>query len=67
MEVYLKFCRYWSSPEFKAKSEKKRLDRGKDLKHTYNADGYVRKSQHMVRFRGSSAIFLYIVMRLTLN
>jgi hypothetical protein len=67
MEVYLEFCRYWSSPTFKAKSEKKRLNCGKDLKHRYDADGHVPKSQCMVRFCGSSAIYMYVVMRLTLN
>jgi hypothetical protein len=65
--IYLEFCKYWSSPEFKVKSEKKRHNRGNDLKHRYGDDGHIRKSQHMVRFRGSSAIYTNVVMRLTLN
>jgi hypothetical protein len=44
MEVYLELCKYWSSPAFKAKSKKKRIDRGKDPKHRYDADGHVHKS-----------------------
>jgi hypothetical protein len=44
MEVYVEFCRYWSSPEFKVKSEKKRMNHGKNLKHRYDTDGHVRKS-----------------------
>jgi hypothetical protein len=66
-EVYLEFYKYWSSPAFKAKSEQKRLNRGKDSKHRYDTDGHVRKSQHMVRLCGSSAIYMFVVMRLTLN
>jgi hypothetical protein len=66
-KVYLEFCRLWSSPTFKAKFEQKRLDHGKDPKHIYGANGHVRKSQRMVRFCGSSAICMYVVMRLTLN
>jgi hypothetical protein len=65
--VYLEFCKLWSSPEFKAKSEKKRQNRGNDLKHKYDYDGHIHKSQHMVRFRGSSVIYMNVVMRLTLN
>jgi hypothetical protein len=65
--VYLEFCKYWSSPEFKAKSKKKRLNCGKDPKHRYDTDGHIRKSQRMVRFCGSSAIYMNVVMRLTLN
>jgi hypothetical protein len=64
MEVYLEFCWYWSSPKFKVKSEKKRLNHGKDPKHRYDADGHVCKSQRMARF---CAIYMYVVMRLTLN
>jgi hypothetical protein len=66
-EVHLEFYKYQSSPAFKRKSENKRINRGKDLKHRYDADGHVRKSQCMVRFHGSSAIYMYVVMRLTLN
>jgi hypothetical protein len=66
-EVYLEFYRYWSSPEFKVKSEKKRLKLGIDPKHRYDANGHVHKSQRMVRFHGSSVIYLYVVMRLNLN
>jgi hypothetical protein len=66
-EVYLEFCKYWSSAEFKMKSEKKRMNRGNELKHRYNADGHICKSQPMVRFCGPSAIYMNIVMRLTLN
>jgi hypothetical protein len=66
-EVYLELCKYWSSPEFKAKSEKKRMNRGNDLKHRYGADGHIGKSQCMVRFRGPSVIYMNIVMCLTLN
>jgi hypothetical protein len=61
-EVYIELCKYWSSPTFKAKSEKKRMDRGKDTKHKYGIDGHVRKSQHMVGFYGSSALYMYVVM-----
>jgi hypothetical protein len=50
MEVYMEFCRYCSSPAFKVKSVQKRLNHGKDPKHTYGVDGHVRKSQRMVRF-----------------
>jgi hypothetical protein len=64
--VYLEFCKYWSSPEFMAKS-KKRMNRGNHPKHRYDADGHIRKSQRMVRFRGPSVIYMNIVMRLTLN
>jgi hypothetical protein len=67
IEAYLEFCKYWSSPEFKAKSEKKRMNYGNDPKHKYGADGHIRKSQHMVRIRGPNAIYMNIVMRLTLN
>jgi hypothetical protein len=65
----MEFYRYWSSPVLKAKSKQKRLNREKDLKHRYNTDGHVHKSQHMVRFRGSSDIYIYmfVVMQLTLN
>jgi hypothetical protein len=65
--VYLEFYKYWSAPEFKVKSEKKRLNGAKDLKHRYGADGHICKLQCMVRFRGSSAIYMIVVMRLTLN
>jgi hypothetical protein len=65
MEVYLELCKYWSSPAFKAKFEQKRLNRGKDPKHRYIADGHARKSQYMVRFYGSSAIYMFVLMRLT--
>jgi hypothetical protein len=66
-EVYLEFSKYWSSPEFKAKSEKKRMNRGNDPKHRYDADGHICKSQCMVRFHGPSAIYMNIVIQLTLN
>jgi hypothetical protein len=56
----MEFCRYWSSPVFKAKSKQKRLNCEKDLKHRYNIDGHVHKSQRMVRFCGSSDIYIYI-------
>jgi hypothetical protein len=65
--VYLEFCRLWSSPTFKVKSEHKRLNRGKDPKHRYGVDGYVHKSQRMIRFCGSNAIYMYVIMQLTLN
>jgi hypothetical protein len=67
IEVYLEFYRYWSSLAFKEKSKKKRFNHGKDPKHRYGTDGHVHKSQRMVRFRGSSAIYMYVAMRLTLN
>jgi hypothetical protein len=67
MEVYLEFYKYWSSPASKEKSEKKRMNYGKDLKHRYDADGHVCKLQCMVRFYGSGAIYMYVGMRLTLN
>jgi hypothetical protein len=41
--VYEEFCKLWSSPEFKAKSEKKRQNHGNDPKHRYGADGHIRK------------------------
>jgi hypothetical protein len=66
-EVYMEFYRYWSSPAFKAKSQQKKLNCGKDPKHRYDTDGHVRKSQLMVRFRGSSAINMFVVMQLKLN
>jgi hypothetical protein len=47
--VYLEFCKIWYSPEFKAKSEKKSLNRGNDPKHRYDVDGHIQKGQHMVR------------------
>jgi hypothetical protein len=53
---YLEFCKLWSSSAFRAVFEKKRLCRGKVSKHTYGTDGHVRKSQHMVKLCGSSAI-----------
>jgi hypothetical protein len=43
------------------------MNRGNYPKHRYSADGHIRKSQHMIRFRGLSAIYMNIVMRLTLN
>jgi hypothetical protein len=55
-QVYVEFCNLWSSSVFKAKFEKNRLNRGKDPKHRYDADGHVRKSQLMVRLCGLSAI-----------
>jgi hypothetical protein len=61
----MEFCRYWSSPVFKAKSKQKRLNREKDLKHRYNTDGHVHKSQRMVRFRGSSDIYIYVCCHAT--
>jgi hypothetical protein len=66
-EVYLEFSKYWSSPEFKAKSEKKRMNHGNGPKHRYNVDGHIRKLQHMVRFRGPSVIYMNIVLRLSLK
>jgi hypothetical protein len=66
-EVYIEFRKYWSSPEFKAKSKEKRMNHGNDPKHKYDADGHIRKSQHLIRFYGPSAIYMNIVMRLTLN
>jgi hypothetical protein len=66
-EVYLELCRYLSSPKFKETSKKKRLNRGKDPKHRYSADGHVYNSQHIVRFCGSSAMYMYVVMGLTLD
>jgi hypothetical protein len=47
--VYLEFYKLWSSPEFKAKSEKKILNGGNDSKHRYDADGHIQKGQRMVR------------------
>jgi hypothetical protein len=47
--VYLEFYKLWSSPKFKAKSEKKRLNYGNDLKHRYGADGHICRGQCMVR------------------
>jgi hypothetical protein len=41
--VYEEFYKLWSSPEFKAKFEKKRQNRGNDLKHRYGADGHIQK------------------------
>jgi hypothetical protein len=60
--IYLEFYKYWSSPEFKTKSDKKRLNGGKDPKHKYDTDGHIRKSQHMIIFHGSSAIDMNVVM-----
>jgi hypothetical protein len=47
--VYLEFYKLWSSPEFNAKSEKKRLNRENNPKHKYGDDGHIQKGQHMVR------------------
>jgi hypothetical protein len=47
--VYLEFCKLWSSLEFKAKSENKKLNHGNDLKHRYGADGHIHRGQCMVR------------------
>jgi hypothetical protein len=47
--VYEEFCKLWSSPEFKAKSEKKRQNRENYLKHRYDVDGHIQKGQRMVR------------------
>jgi hypothetical protein len=44
-----KFCKIWSSSAFKLVSKKKRLNRGKDPAHRYDADGHVRKAKRMVR------------------
>jgi hypothetical protein len=47
--VYEEFCKLWSSPEFKAKSKKKRQNRGNDPKHRYDDDGHIRKGQRIIR------------------
>jgi hypothetical protein len=47
--VYEEFYKLWYSPEFKAKSLKKRQNRGNNLKHKYGADGHIQKGQRMVR------------------
>jgi hypothetical protein len=47
--VYEEFCKLWSSPEFKDKSEKKRQNRENYLKHRYGVDGHIQKGQRMVR------------------
>jgi hypothetical protein len=39
--VYEELCKLCSSPEFKAKSEKKRQNRENDPKHRYDADGHI--------------------------
>jgi hypothetical protein len=57
--VYLEFCKYWSSPEFKVKSEKKRLNHGN--KHKYGIDEHICRSQCMVRFCGSSDIYIWML------
>jgi hypothetical protein len=41
--VYLEFCKLWYSPEFKAKSEKKRLNYENDPKHRYDADRHIHR------------------------
>jgi hypothetical protein len=46
--VYEEFCKLWSSPEFKAKSEK-RQNRENDPKHRYGVDGHIWKEQRMAR------------------
>jgi hypothetical protein len=33
--LFLELCKYWFSPKFKAKSEKKRMNRENDPKHKY--------------------------------
>src|SRR6266540_58510 len=48
-EAYWALCRRWASPEFIALSKKHRGYRGKDPKHTYGADGHMRKAKCMVR------------------
>jgi hypothetical protein len=47
--VYEELCKLWYSPEFKAKSEKKRQNRGNNPKYRYGTDGHIQKGQHMVR------------------
>jgi hypothetical protein len=47
--VYLEFCKLWSSLEFKAKSEKRRLNCENDPKLRYDVDEHIRKGQRMVR------------------
>jgi hypothetical protein len=37
-------------------------DHEKDTKHKYGIDRHVRKSQRMVGFCGSSALYMYVVM-----
>jgi hypothetical protein len=65
--VYLEFYKLWSSPEFKAKSEKKRLNRGNDPKHRYGTDGHIRRGAAHGMITCSSAIYIFVFMRLTLN
>jgi hypothetical protein len=47
--VYEELCKLCSSPEFKAKSEKKGQNRENDPKHRSDADGHIQKGQRMVR------------------
>jgi hypothetical protein len=46
---YFEFYKFWSSSAFRELSEKKKLCRGKYLKHRNGADGHVCKSKRMVR------------------
>jgi hypothetical protein len=45
---YFALWKYWASPEFIKMSKKRRQNRGHEPKHTYNADGHIRKAKKMV-------------------
>jgi hypothetical protein len=46
---YFALCKYWASHEFIEMSNKQRQNRGHEPKHTYGADGHIRKAMKMVR------------------
>jgi hypothetical protein len=46
---YFALCKYWASHEFIEMSKKLRQNRCHELKHTYDADGYICKDMKMVR------------------
>ena len=53
VDVYFALCKLWASPEFRLVSEKARLCRGTEPKHTYGADGHVRLAKRIVSWINS--------------
>jgi hypothetical protein len=48
-EAWDSLCEWWASPEFRAKSDRARVNRmSKRAVHHYDADGHVRKVQRIV-------------------
>jgi hypothetical protein len=64
--ITLNSVKLWSSSAFMVLSKKKRLCRGKDLKHRYDSDGHVHKSRRIVRDGVVvSDIYIYIYCNVT--